>query len=71
MQLLVAAVGQRMPNWVTEAWTEYAHRMPASVGLSLREISMAKRSKNADTKRLTALESKALHCPAPASSKQR
>jgi len=65
MQLLVAAVGQRMPNWVTEAWTEYAHRMPASVGLSLREISMAKRSKNADTKRLTALESKALYAAMP------
>ena len=60
MQLLVAAVGQRMPNWVTEAWTEYARRMPPSLALSLREISLAKRSKNADTKRLTALESKAL-----------
>ena len=60
MQLLVAAVGQRMPNWVTEAWTEYARRMPPSLGLSLREISLAKRSKNADTKRLTAIESRAL-----------
>lgn len=61
MQLLVAAVGQRMPNWVTEAWTEYARRMPPSVELSLREVSLAKRSKNADTKRLTALESRALY----------
>jgi len=60
MQLLVAAVGQRMPNWVTEAWTEYARRMPAGLALSLREISLAKRGKNADTKRLTAVESKAL-----------
>jgi len=61
MQLLVAAVGQRMPNWVTEAWTEYARRMPPSVELSLREISLAKRSKNADTKRMTAIESRALY----------
>jgi len=61
MQLLVAAVGQRMPNWVTEAWTEYARRMPPTLGLSLREISLAKRSKNADTKRLTSIESKALY----------
>ena len=45
MQLLVAAVGQRMPNWVSEAWTEYSRRMPPSLVLSLREISLAKRSK--------------------------
>ncbi len=60
MQLLVAAVGQRMPNWVTEAWNEYARRMPPGLVLNLREISLAKRSKNADTKRLTAVESRAL-----------
>ena len=65
MQLLVAAVGQRMPNWVTEAWTEYARRMPPSVALSLREISLAKRSKNADTKRMTAVESRALYDAMP------
>lgn len=61
MQLRVAAVGQRMPAWVNEAWTEYARRMPPSLPLSLREISLAKRSKNADIKRLTSLESKALY----------
>jgi 23S rRNA (pseudouridine1915-N3)-methyltransferase len=61
MQLLVAAVGQRMPGWVNEAWTEYARRMPSNLDLSLREISLARRGKNADTKRLTATESMALH----------
>ncbi len=66
MRLLVAAVGQRMPGWVNEAWTEYARRMPASLSLSLREISLAKRGKNADTKRLTATESKALFAAMPA-----
>ena len=60
MQLLVAAVGQRMPNWVNEAWTEYARRMPAGVALVLREINLAKRGKNADTRRLTRVEGKAL-----------
>jgi 23S rRNA (pseudouridine1915-N3)-methyltransferase len=60
MQLLVAAVGQRMPKWVTEAWNEYARRMPPGLVLTLREISLAKRGKNADTKRLTATESRAL-----------
>jgi len=61
MQLLVAAVGQRMPGWVSEAWIEYARRMPPGLRLSLREISLAKRGKNADTKRLTATESTALY----------
>ena len=66
MQLLVAAVGQRMPAWVNEAWTEYARRMPPTLSLSLREICLAKRGKNADTKRLTATESTALHEAMPA-----
>lgn len=60
MQLQVAAVGQRMPGWVNEAWHEYARRMPPGLNLSLREITLAKRGKNADTKRLTEIESKAL-----------
>lgn len=66
MQLLVAAVGQRMPGWVNEAWTEYTRRMPSSLSISLREISLAKRGKNADTKRLTATESKSLYEAMPA-----
>ena len=65
MQLLVAAVGQRMPRWVVEAWTEYARRMPAGLGLCLREITLAKRGKNADTRRLTGVESTALYAAMP------
>ena len=60
MHLHVAAVGQRMPGWVNEAWTEYARRMPSGLALSLREITLSKRGKNADTKRLTRIESRAL-----------
>ena len=66
MQLLVAAVGQRMPRWVNEAWTEYSRRMPPGLTLSLREIPLAKRGKNADTRRLTDTESKALLAAMPA-----
>lgn len=60
MQLMVAAVGQRMPAWVNEAWHEYARRMPAALSLELREVALAKRGKNADTRRLCSVESKAL-----------
>jgi len=66
MKLLVAAVGQRMPRWVNEAWAEYARRMPPGMALSLREITLAKRGKNADTRRLTAIESGALYAAMPA-----
>ena len=65
MQLLVAAVGQRMPRWVNEAWTEYSRRMPAGLSLSLREIPLAKRGKNADTRRLRGVESTALYAAMP------
>ena len=66
MQLLVAAVGQRMPGWVVDAWAEYSRRMPQGLSLSLREIPLAKRGKNADTRRLTDTESKALLAAMPA-----
>jgi len=66
MHLLVAAVGQRMPRWVNEAWIEYSRRMPPNLSLSLREIALEKRGKNADTRRLRATESKALYDAMPA-----
>ena len=65
MHIMVAAVGQRMPRWVTEAWTEYTRRMPHTLGLSLREIPLAKRAKNADTRRLKSTESEALYSAMP------
>lgn len=38
MKLVVAAVGTRMPDWVSTAWNDYARRMPADCALELREI---------------------------------
>ena len=66
MQLLVAAVGQRMPRWVNEAWTEYARRMPQNPRLVIRETPLKKRGKIAATQRLMALESQALYAAMPA-----
>lgn len=66
MQLLVAAVGQRMPGWVNEAWTGYSRRMPSNLSLSLREIALSRRGKNADTRRLRVIESQALYDAMPA-----
>ena len=69
MRLLVAAVGQRMPRWVGEAWEEYSRRMPPGLSLDLREVPLAKRGKNADTARLVKAESEALLAAMPARSK--
>jgi 23S rRNA (pseudouridine1915-N3)-methyltransferase len=69
MQLLVAAVGQRMPRWVVDAWEEYARRMPPGLSLNLREIPLLKRGRNAATGRLVETESKALLAAMPASAR--
>jgi len=66
MQLVVAAVGQRMPAWVQQAWTEYARRMPRELSLDLKEIPLAKRGRNADVKRLREEEGAALLAAVPA-----
>jgi 23S rRNA (pseudouridine1915-N3)-methyltransferase len=38
MKLIVCAVGQRMPAWVTAGFTEYARRMPREAAIELIEV---------------------------------
>ncbi|MCS6765921.1 MAG: 23S rRNA (pseudouridine(1915)-N(3))-methyltransferase RlmH [Candidatus Protistobacter heckmanni] len=38
MQLLITAVGNKMPAWVEEAFADYAKRMPPELRVELREI---------------------------------
>lgn len=45
MKLNLLAVGQKMPQWVTEGYNEYAKRMPRECQLLLNEIAPAKRGK--------------------------
>jgi 23S rRNA (pseudouridine1915-N3)-methyltransferase len=60
MHLRVAAVGQRAPAWVGQAWQDYSRRLPATLGLELREIPVAHRGRNADIERLRKQEGEAL-----------
>ena len=53
MQIHLIAVGTRMPDWVSEAYQEYAKRLPHECRLTLHEISAGKRTKGADLTRLT------------------
>lgn len=51
MQLVIAAVGHRMPAWIEAGFGEYAKRMPPECRIHLKEIKPVERSggKNADT----------------------
>ncbi len=51
MQIQLICVGNRMPDWVTKGYEEYAKRMPRECALQLREISPGKRGKHSDIDR--------------------
>lgn len=44
MQLIIAAVGHKMPAWIETGFAEYAKRMPPECRLHLKEIKPADRA---------------------------
>jgi 23S rRNA (pseudouridine1915-N3)-methyltransferase len=46
MQLIIAAVGHKMPAWIEAGFAEYAKRMPADCRLTLKEIKPVERKGN-------------------------
>lgn len=44
MQLIIAAVGHKMPGWIESGFNEYAKRMPAEHRLLLKEIKPMERA---------------------------
>jgi 23S rRNA (pseudouridine1915-N3)-methyltransferase len=51
MHIRLIAVGQKMPEWVTAGFLEYAKRLPPDGSLDLVEIPLVKRGKNVDVVR--------------------
>ncbi len=51
MQLVIAAVGHKMPGWIEKGFEEYTKRMPGDCRIILKEIKPVDRSgsKTADT----------------------
>jgi 23S rRNA (pseudouridine1915-N3)-methyltransferase len=51
MQLVIAAVGHKMPTWIASGFDEYVKRMPADCRIVLKEIKPVERSgsKTAET----------------------
>ena len=44
MKLVVAAVGQRLPGWAEEAWSDFAKRFPPELRLELRAVKAEART---------------------------
>jgi 23S rRNA (pseudouridine1915-N3)-methyltransferase len=60
MRIRLLAVGQKMPDWVTTGYLDYAKRLNDDVRLELVEIPAAKRSKNSEVDKMKHQEGEAL-----------
>jgi len=56
MQLIVAAVGHKMPAWIDTGFQEYAKRMPPDCRLVLKEIKPVERANNKSAESVMAQE---------------
>lgn len=65
MQVLLLAVGTRMPDWVQAGFDDYAARLPPQLRLVLREIPAGRRTKGADLARIVREEGERLLAAIP------
>ena len=65
MQLLLVAVGQRMPAWVDAGFAEYARRMPPEMRLELREVKPEARAGNPTAASVMAVEAERIRAVLP------
>lgn len=56
MQLIIAAVGHKMPAWIEIGFQEYAKRMPPECKLVLKEIKPIDRASNKNAEAVMAQE---------------
>ncbi|OWW21540.1 23S rRNA (pseudouridine(1915)-N(3))-methyltransferase RlmH [Noviherbaspirillum denitrificans] len=56
MQLIIAAVGHKMPAWIEDGFGEYAKRMPPECRILLKEIKPVERSGSKTAETVMALE---------------
>lgn len=65
MQLIIAAVGHKMPSWIDAAFHEYAKRMPQDCRLLLKEIKPVERSSGRSAESVMAEERKRIEAVLP------
>jgi 23S rRNA (pseudouridine1915-N3)-methyltransferase len=69
MQLVIAAVGHKMPSWIEAGYAEYAKRMPPECRLVLKEIRPVDRSGSRSAETVMAMERERIEAAIPKGSK--
>lgn len=65
MQLVIAAVGHKMPGWIEDGFQEYAKRMPPECRIQLKEIKPVERSGSKTAETVMALERSKIEAAIP------
>ncbi len=65
MQLVIAAVGHKMPAWIESGFSEYAKRMPPDCRIVLKEIKPVERSGSKTAETAMALERSKIEAAVP------
>ena len=68
MPFHIIAVGQKMPDWVTLAYTEYAKRMPHEFRLMLQEIRPELRTSSKSIEQIKEIEANRIEAALPSTS---
>lgn len=66
MKLLIAAVGHKMPDWVSTGYAEYTKRMPREARIELIEIKPEKRAGGKTTEQIYEAERGRIEAALPA-----
>ena len=69
MQLIIAAVGHKMPAWIEDGFGEYAKRMPPECRILLKEIKPVERSGSKTAETVMALERSKIEAAIPKGSR--
>ncbi len=67
MQLIIAAVGHKMPAWIETGYAEYVKRMPPELKIVLKEIKPVERSGSKTAATAMALERERIEAALPKS----
>jgi 23S rRNA (pseudouridine1915-N3)-methyltransferase len=65
MQLVIAAVGHKMPAWIESGFSEYAKRMPPDCRILLKEIKPVERSGSKTAETAMAMERSKIEAAVP------
>ena len=65
MKLSIIAVGNRMPDWVELAWTDYVKRLPSDWIVSIKEIKPETRTSGKTPAQLMLAEAKRIQASVP------